>query len=380
MRILVCAIGQLGHLNPMIAIALRLRAAGHDARIATGPGVAGYARAAGVPALAMGTGGELRKDFATEAEGRGAALLDREAPRWIGDLLAYAADWPPDLVVRQWMEGASLVAAERLGVPHVVCEVCLRLPERYREYDPAARTARAYGVAPGFAEGSLWLSCFPPSFARPGTPRKPHEHHVKPLLYDRHGPRGADGLAAGADGAPLVYATLGTMYNQVPHVFESLVEAFAGEDYRVVISTGPDRDPGSVKVRSLPPNVRVTRYVPNSAIVPRADAVISHGGFSTVMAALAHGVPLGLVPLGSDHGTNSGRCVDLGAGLRYPHCRTEPYVHVPPADVAAGPLREMARELLADGRYREAAGRLRDEMAALPGHDRAVELIEAVPR
>jgi len=42
------------------------------------------------------------------------------------------------------MEGASAVLAVRLGVPQVVCEICLRLPAGYLEYHPAVVAQRRY--------------------------------------------------------------------------------------------------------------------------------------------------------------------------------------------------------------------------------------------
>ncbi|MEU8268149.1 nucleotide disphospho-sugar-binding domain-containing protein [Sphaerisporangium sp. NPDC049002] len=234
----------------------------------------------------------------------------------------------------------------------------------------------------------------PPRFARPGTPRLPHEHHIKPLLYDLL-PGGdpcdlppdgdardlpPDGERAGPAvpprGRPLVYATLGTMYNKATSVFGALAEAFDGQDYDVLMTTGPDCDPESVLPGGTPANVRLARYVPHSAVFRRCDVVISHGGFSTVMCALAESVPLGLIPLGSDHGTNARRCAALGAALVYPRCVLEPYLHVAPEDVDPGLVREMTATLLAEASYRAAARTVAAEVAALPGPDHAVRLIE----
>jgi UDP:flavonoid glycosyltransferase YjiC (YdhE family) len=377
MRALVCAIGQLGHLNPMLSLARGLARAGHDVRVATGPDMAGYVRAAGVPLLPVGQPGELRPSGLTEMQGR--RLIATLTPAWVRDLERLTAGWRPDVVIRQWMEGASLVLATRLGVPQVVCEVCLRLPPEHAHYHPAAETVRRHGLDPRTLLGDLWLSCYPPSFARPGSPRLAHEHHIRPLLYD--------GAAAAADPAagrprpgPLVYATLGTMYNKATSVFDRLVDAYAGEDYPVLITTGPELDPGSVRLGPRAANIRLARYVPHTRIVPAASAVISHGGFNTVMCALAQGVPMGLIPLGSDHGTNTRRCTALGTAIGYPVSASEPYVHVRPADLDPVLLREMTRTLLADDRYRQAARRVQREIAGLPGTGHVVGLIERLAR
>jgi UDP:flavonoid glycosyltransferase YjiC (YdhE family) len=166
------------------------------------------------------------------------------------------------------------------------------------------------------------------------------------------------------------------MYNQVTAVFDRLVEAYAGEDYQVVITTGPELDPDRFRAASKAANIRLARYVPHSSIMPRASAVVSHGGFNTVMCALAHGVPMGFIPLGSDHGTNAQRCTELGAGISYPVCASEPYVHVRLADLDPAQVRRMTRTLLVDDRYRQAAQRVQREIAGLPGQEHAVRLIE----
>ncbi|GAA1277249.1 glycosyltransferase [Sphaerisporangium rubeum] len=372
-RVLFCAIGQLGHLNPMITLARHVAAAGHDVRVATGPDMAGHVAHAGFPHLPIGAPGELRPEEFTEERGR--RLIAELTPRWIGDLSRHVARWRPDVVVRQWLEGASMVVAAREGIPQVVVEVCLRLPPEYAVYHPALEIARAYGVDPAALDGDLWLSCYPPSFARPGTPRLPHEHHVKPLLYDLVAAGGSGGLLGTLPDGPVVYATLGTMYNMATTVFARLAEAFAGQPYHAVITTGPDCDPASV-LPSPPPNVRLARYVPHSLIFERCAAVISHGGFNTVMCALAERLPLGLIPLGSDHGTNARRCAALGAAVVYPGCVEEPYLHVAPQDVDPDVVREMTASLLSDGRYRAAAARVAEETAALPGPGHAAALID----
>jgi hypothetical protein len=38
---------------------------------------------------------------------------------------------------------------------------------------------------------------------------------------------------------------------------------------------------------AAPPNVTVRAYLPHAAVLPHASLVISHGGLSTIMAALA---------------------------------------------------------------------------------------------
>ena len=51
---------------------------------------------------------------------------------------------------------------------------------------------------------------------------------------------------------------------------------------------------------SLPGNVHVSRVIPQSLLLPRCSAVVSHGGSGTLLAALAHGLPQVCLPQAAD--------------------------------------------------------------------------------
>ncbi len=62
-------------------------------------------------------------------------------------------------------------------------------------------------------------------------------------------------------------------------------------------------------------NVIVERYIPQGDVLPLADAVVCHGGSGSTLAALAHGLPLVLVPAGADQFDNAAACVAAGAAI-----------------------------------------------------------------
>jgi UDP:flavonoid glycosyltransferase YjiC (YdhE family) len=80
---------------------------------------------------------------------------------------------------------------------------------------------------------------------------------------------------------------------------------------------------------------------------------------------LAHGLPQVLIPMGADQEPNARRCEALGVALVL-----DP-VAATPADVAEG-----VTTVLSDASYRAAAERVRDEIAALPGPEHTVTLLE----
>ena len=90
-----------------------------------------------------------------------------------------------------------------------------------------------------------------------------------------------------------------------------------------------------------------------------------HGGSGSVLGALAHGLPLVLLPMGADQPQNAQRCAALGAG------RVLDVIAATPDDV-----RDAVSAVLSEPSYRAAAERLRDELAALPGPEHAVALVE----
>jgi UDP:flavonoid glycosyltransferase YjiC (YdhE family) len=98
---------------------------------------------------------------------------------------------------------------------------------------------------------------------------------------------------------------------------------------------------------------------------PRCDVVLTHGGSGTVMAALAHGLPLVVVPISADQPENASRCAALGVGSV-----------VAPRDLTPETVRDAVRTVLADPIYRRNAERLRDEIRSLPGPDQAVAMLE----
>jgi UDP:flavonoid glycosyltransferase YjiC (YdhE family) len=98
--------------------------------------------------------------------------------------------------------------------------------------------------------------------------------------------------------------------------------------------------------------------------------VVSHGGHGTAVAALAHGVPLLVLPL--DRATDQpwvGAAVQrAGVGRRLSRTAR-------PAKIRAA-----VEQLLADGPHREAAARMGEHARALDGRARGAEVLEMVAR
>jgi UDP:flavonoid glycosyltransferase YjiC (YdhE family) len=127
---------------------------------------------------------------------------------------------------------------------------------------------------------------------------------------------------------------------------------------------------GGVTHESLatPPNVEAVSLADHDDLFPRCSAVVSHGGLGTALRALAHGVPLLLLPLGRDQQINAERVVELEAGLHLD--RRAP----------AERIRQALDELIVTPRYRAAAGAAARRIEADEPDDVAVAAVEAVAR
>lgn len=94
---------------------------------------------------------------------------------------------------------------------------------------------------------------------------------------------------------PVVHVTQGTMDNGDPSkLLLPSIRGLEGEDVLVVVATGglPVSRLVQAYGEPLPRNVRAAEFLAYDQLLPRADVVVSNGGFGGVQHALRHGVPL----------------------------------------------------------------------------------------
>jgi MGT family glycosyltransferase len=163
------------------------------------------------------------------------------------------------------------------------------------------------------------------------------------------------------DGA-LVYVSLGSLGSADVELMNRLVAALAETPHRYVVSKGPQHE--SIE---LAPNMTGAEFLPQPAILPEADLVITHGGNNTVTESIHFGKPMVVLPLFWDQYDNAQRVEEVGFGLRLPTYGFEDEQ-----------LHEALDRLLAaeSPRLSEASERLR----ASPGTVRAAALIQELAR
>jgi UDP:flavonoid glycosyltransferase YjiC (YdhE family) len=138
-----------------------------------------------------------------------------------------------------------------------------------------------------------------------------------------------------ADGDKLVYASLGTTFNNNIEIFEKIIEAFRFSDtdfegskvkpgqIKVLVATGKEvyaKFQEKIKTENfvVPANVLLHPFVPQLDVLARASLFITHAGMNSASEAIRYAVPVVCLPLFVDQPLVAVRLVDeLKLGKRY---------------------------------------------------------------
>jgi UDP:flavonoid glycosyltransferase YjiC (YdhE family) len=165
----------------------------------------------------------------------------------------------------------------------------------------------------------------------------------------------------GGDGA-LLYLSLGSLGSADVALMQRLIDTLGATDHRVVVSMGPQHDE-----LTLADNMVGAEFLPQPAILPHVDLVLTHGGNNTVTESLHFGRRMILLPLFWDQHDNAQRMDELGLGIR-----------LAPYEVEAAELTAAIDRLLADEALTARLRSLSQRLRATPGTVRATDLIERV--
>ncbi len=379
MRVLFTTNPGSGHWQPLIPFADALRATGHEAAFAATPAACAAISALEYPCFLAGEdetaeeAHDLRQRMAVYGADASAWVWPRVfagtwAERRLPDLLAICEEWQPAVLVRENTEFAGCIAAERRGLPHGAVQVTAWRPWFHPLIaEPLNHLRTSVDLPPDPDQSMLYRYLLivpaPPGFHDPAHPLPATARAVRHVPFDRSGDERLPTWVSDLPNQPVVYATMGTAFNQVPGILEAILVGLRDEPITLIMTTGRDRDPASFGPQ--PSHVHIERYVPQSLLFPRCDLVLTHGGSGTVMTALDHGLPMVLVPVSADQPDNARRCEQIGVA------------HVIPADNRTPEMmRDAVREVLGDPRYRSNAQRLREEMERLPGPEHVVGWLE----
>lgn len=382
MKILFTTPAGLGHVNPMLPLVQAMVRRGHTVLWALPTRGIQHLEGSGIQTVGT-TGSTTAIDDVLSAypelrelspEQRPDAMFGKlfgalATPPMLADLAPAAADFRPDLVVCDAAEFAGHIVAAELGVPAVTKGFGMLLPGRRvaAAGEEVARLWRERGLEPRPYGGSydhLYLDVYPPALPSEPAPHVPRRQLLRQVTES--GP--VDGpipLPTGRPDSPLVYVTLGTVFND-PGPFHQVLRGLAELDVRVLVTVGPAADPAVLG--DQPPHVRVEQYVSQSAVLPLCGAVVSHAGSGTALATLEQGLPQLCIPQGADQFLNAKAIASAGAG-----------VSLLPGAADVDAIRAAVSRLLEDPSYRSAAEVVSASIRSMPSPDEVAAVLEAVP-
>jgi len=403
-----------GHLNPMTALARRLQSRGHEIVFLGVPDVEPFARAARLPFVAYAERefpvGSIARTFGRVANRQGLDVVRYTCGELNPALVRVGLEYLPaklretdvDAVVLDTISFFHELAPMSMGIPYVhvwnilhmdfsgQTPVCLfglphdPTPEGLDRNLAAVRQAESMlapliaaatpyaermGLeidwsAPGSTTSKLAVvTQTPREFDFPGAPWPPEFHYAGPF----HDEAGREPVAFPWEtltGAPVIYASLGTLVNGQSHVYSAILRAVETlPETQVVLSVGRSVD--VEQLGTIPSNVIVVPSAPQIELLKRATLTITHAGLNTALESLAQGVPMVAIPIGYDQ---------PGVAARIAHHGVGEFVAV--EDLDADRLRALIQRVLTISSYGERARYFRDLIAQARGLDVAADVIE----
>jgi len=343
-----------GNVPPLLGIAAELQGRGHRVRVLGHAAQEEEVRRAGLTLTPYTSARPFRGMDPHSPPDMIATFGDRGMGR---DLLAEAAREPVDLVVIDCLLFGAMEAARNAGLRFVIVE------HLFDEYYRKRWLRGPIGIGLGLkrlgakrslaaAEQALVASLpeLDPGSGRAG------------LTYT--GPVVTGTPAAPEE--PTILVSLSTFnFPGMSEVLQRIMDACEGLPAHLIVTTGPVIDPADLR---FPPGADVHRFVPHAELMPRVSLVIGHGGHATTMLALAHDLPLLVIPMHPmlDQPMVGAAIEAAGAGRTLPK-KTEP-----------AQLRPVIADLLGDGPHRESAARLGASIRSRNGAHVGADLIDGL--
>jgi len=260
-------------------------------------------------------------------------------------------------------------AADRSGWPAFLEEVRRTHGEMWAEFDEFCRASGDQGLrygplGPDFTAESPWLNLY----SYPAEADYKREHPLGPTWHRLDSTVRAPETTwqlpeylAERDGA-LIYLSLGSLGSADVALMQRLVDVLATTRHRIVVSKGPLGDQ-----IQLHDNQAGESFLPQPAILPQVDLVITHGGNNTVTEAFHHGKPMIVLPLFWDQVDNAQRVEETGFGRR-----------LATYDFRDEELTNAIDDLLADRTLADRLAAMSTRIRASGGTVEAADLIERV--
>lgn len=386
MKIAWFCIPAAGHTNPTLAVVRRLTDMGHAVRYYSFEAFREKLEAAGAEFIPVDK--YCAEIHLSPADGKRIATDTAFATKVLADttlavdeaLLANLQAWQPEVIVADSMALWGKLLAIKLGVPFVsstttfafnkesaqvmqqglgdLFRLIFSLPKINRELKRLQKTGYQVKSILDVVQNDNATNTivYTSKYFQPSAESFSDRYRfVGPSVTEKTPlPRQTD--------RPRVYISMGTVNNDMPALYRACIAALA-DRYELVISTGSQVDPASLG--ELPPHVTAAPHVDQLAVLADCDAFLTHCGMNSVSEALYCGVPLVLFPQTAEQKGVANRTAELGAGLLL-------------ADGTESAIRAAVDALLADGKYRKAAEKIRDSLLSCGGPQEAAEFILSV--
>jgi MGT family glycosyltransferase len=163
------------------------------------------------------------------------------------------------------------------------------------------------------------------------------------------------------NGKPLIYASLGTLQNQRPEIFECIAKSCLSLDVQLVISLGNPKAP----LIELPGNPIIVPFAPHQKLIERSQVVVTHAGMNTVLTALGCGVPLVAIPITNEQ-----------PGIASRLARTKAGKMLKLSELSETTLRTAITEVLSESSYRNNAQKMQKIIQESGGVVQVADILE----
>ncbi len=113
--------------------------------------------------------------------------------------------------------------------------------------------------------------------------------------------------------APLMYTSLGTLFNAWPEFYHILYSVVKDMDLRVVSSVGSTLT--AEEIGEIPANVKTFSFLPQLEVLENASYFVTHAGIGSVMEAAYYGVPMLAIPQMDEQVFTARTMVEAGLGV-----------------------------------------------------------------
>jgi zeaxanthin glucosyltransferase len=405
-----------GHLNPMTALARKLKSRGHEVVFIGVPDIEPVVRAAGLDFVPFGENeyppGSIAKRWGGVAKLHGLDVVRYSIRELTPGLIKAAFEHLPGTIAEADVNALILDTAYRfvevvpmhLRLPYVQIWNILHFdssgstpvalyswphettPEAlarnveglqiFREYREALMPiAQSYaernGLEIDWSNPAATVSKLavitqtPKEFDFP-IPHLPPQFHYAGPFHDNGGREPISFPWEKLTEKPLIYASMGTLVNGRNNVYDTILEAVGQfPEMQVVLAVG--RNLSLSDLGPIPSNTIVVPVAPQIELLRRATLCITHAGLNTALEALAQGVPMVAIPIGYDQPGVAARIAYHGVGE---------FVEI--GNLTARHLSELIAKVKANPNYRDKARWFQKVLGETRGLDVAADIVERV--